>query len=105
MLLKYNMAEIEMPFVLICPNYFWLSGKDPVMPGKGLFMVCGSSMVLICAVAALSFPATMSSFQGRIRSLGHDPGRLLDSLDWARIKQFYVQPVNVPSGELQYLKN
>lgn len=29
---------------------------------------------------------------------------LLDSLDWERIRQFYVQPLNVPSGDLRYLR-
>jgi hypothetical protein len=29
---------------------------------------------------------------------------MLDSLDWERLRPFYVQPINVPSGELHYLK-
>jgi len=76
------------------------------MPGKGLFMVCrAAAWFLICAVAALSFPATMSSLpKDEYEASVMIREGLLDSLDWARIKQFYVQPVNVPSGELQYLK-
>jgi hypothetical protein len=68
---------------------------------------------LCCSVAILCFSvSTIMPFSLSISSLPRDEYEasamiregLLDSLDWERLRQFYVQPLNVPSGDLKYLK-
>jgi hypothetical protein len=64
-----------------------------------------TSFLYFWFVTAFAVPLSVSTLPGDEyeASLMLKNGEM-DSLDWERVKQFYVQPLNVPAGELRYLK-
>jgi hypothetical protein len=69
--------------------------------------VCGCAAIVFCfaSTAVLSFPLVVSTLpKDEYEAMVMVRTGLLDSLDWERLKQFYVQPLNVPSGDLRLLR-
>jgi hypothetical protein len=80
--------------------------KERCVAGAGMRVAYGAAAFLwSCVFTARPVPLSVSSLprDEYEASIMIGEGQI-DSLDWEQLRQFYVQPINVPSGELRYLK-
>ena len=68
-------------------------------------MICRSALFLcFCAATVLPLPLSSSPLpRDEYEASVMIREGLLDTLDWEQLRQFYVQPLNVPTGDLRYL--